>query len=62
MLACCVTIHGETLKRGAMLLGEKLSDEETGHQACAALRSVMTRCAAGCAQGQLSQRLCHHNF
>lgn len=41
MLGCFVTIHGETLKRGAMLLGEKLSDEETERQARASMRSVM---------------------
>lgn len=28
MLGCFVTIHGETLKRGATLLGKALSDEE----------------------------------
>ena len=31
-LGCFVTIHGETLKRGALLMGEKLSDEETERQ------------------------------
>jgi hypothetical protein len=41
MLSCFVTIHGETLKRGAMLLGEKLTDEETERQARASMRSVM---------------------
>jgi len=41
MLGCFVTIHGETLKRGAMLMGEKLSDEETERQARASMRIVM---------------------
>ncbi len=41
MLGCFVTIHGETLKRGAMLMGEKLSDEETERQARASMRSLM---------------------
>jgi len=41
MLGCFVTIHGETLKRGAMLMGEKLSDEETERQARASMRSMM---------------------
>ncbi len=41
MLGCFITIHGETLKRGAMLMGEKLSDEETERQARASMRSLM---------------------
>lgn len=41
MLGCFVTIHGETLKRGATLLGKALSDEEAEAMARTNMKSYM---------------------
>lgn len=41
MLGCFVTIHGETLKRGATLLGKALSDDEAGHMARTNMKTMM---------------------
>ena len=41
MLGCFVTIHGETLKRGATLLGKALSDEEAEAMARTNMKTYM---------------------
>lgn len=41
MLGCFVTIHGETLKRGAQLLGRSLSDEETERRATGVMKDLL---------------------
>jgi hypothetical protein len=41
MLGCFVTIHGETLKRGATLLGKALSDEEAENMARTNMKTMM---------------------
>lgn len=41
MLGCFVTIHGETLKRGATLLGKALTDEQTEVLARDTMRTLM---------------------
>lgn len=41
MLGCFVTIHGETLKRGAALLGKPLSDEQAEHHATVIMKGLL---------------------
>jgi len=41
MLGCFVTIHGESLKRGAELLGKSLSDEETEKHATVIMKGLL---------------------
>lgn len=41
MLGCFVTIHGETLKRGAQLLGKSLSDDETEKHATVIMKGLL---------------------
>ena len=41
MLGCFVTIHGETLKRGASLLGKQLTDEQTEHHATVIMKGIL---------------------
>lgn len=41
MLGCFVTIHGETLKRGAQLLGKPLTDEQTEHHATVIMKGLL---------------------
>lgn len=41
MLGCFVTIHGETLKRGAQLLGKPLSDEQTEQHATVIMKGLL---------------------
>lgn len=41
MLGCFVTIHGESLKRGAALLGKSLSDEEAEKHATAIMKGLL---------------------
>ncbi|MBT9458530.1 MAG: hypothetical protein IV092_19630 [Burkholderiaceae bacterium] len=41
MLGCFVTIHGETLKRGASLLGKPLSDDQTEQHATVIMKGLL---------------------
>lgn len=41
MLGCFVTIHGETLKRGASLLGKPLTDEQTEQHATVIMKGLL---------------------
>lgn len=41
MLGCFVTIHGETLKRGAQLLGKPLDDEQTARHATVIMKGIL---------------------
>ena len=41
MLGCFVTIHGETLKRGANLLGKSLDDEQTAKHATVIMKGIL---------------------
>jgi hypothetical protein len=41
MLGCFVTIHGETLKRGAQLLGKSLDDEQTEKHATVIMKGIL---------------------
>ncbi|MBH9553194.1 hypothetical protein [Inhella gelatinilytica] len=41
MLGCFVTIHGETLKRGAQLLGKPLSDEQAEQHATVIMKGLL---------------------
>ncbi|MDY7579244.1 hypothetical protein RGU70_13040 [Herbaspirillum sp. RTI4] len=41
MLGCFVTIHGETLKRGAQILGKSLSDEQTEQHATVIMKGIL---------------------
>lgn len=41
MLGCFVTIHGESLKRGAVLLGKSLSDSEAEKHATVIMKGLM---------------------
>lgn len=41
MLGCFVTIHGETLKRGARLLGKPLNDEEAEQHATVIMKGLL---------------------
>ncbi|MBC7625160.1 MAG: hypothetical protein H7232_17470 [Aeromicrobium sp.] len=41
MLGCFVTIHGETLKRGAQILGKALNDEQTEKHATVIMKEIL---------------------
>lgn len=41
LLGCFVAIHGETLKRGALILGKELSPEEVESHATAQMKMLM---------------------
>lgn len=41
MLGCFVTIHGETLKRGAALLGRPLNDEQAEQHATVIMKGLL---------------------
>jgi hypothetical protein len=41
MLGCFVTIHGETLKRGAQLLGKAMSDEQAEQHATVIMKGLL---------------------
>ncbi|MFY7913251.1 MAG: hypothetical protein ACOVPA_01095 [Rubrivivax sp.] len=41
MLGCFVTIHGETLKRGAALLGKPLSDAQAEQHASVIMKGLL---------------------
>lgn len=41
MLGCFVSIHGETLKRGAQLLGKPLNDEQVEQHATVVMKSLL---------------------
>lgn len=64
MLGCFVTIHGESLKRGAALLGKSLSDEQAAHHATVIMQGLLgpqwerpTKSALASARVRMDQKM-----